>query len=198
MATKTIHPKTTRQQKAGVGFGQILINSDISLGDTININLPSKGLIYAKVTTDGTSPPTAKLFNANSDSVNDITVPSDATVINYVATYAKGAGNPLKIRALPNVPVLSSLSSSPLAATTATLNITVNTKGAATTYHFDYGIAAYSEHSTTPVTLAYGAGGVKTAAITGLTAATTYMYRAVASNAGGSATAATGTFTTTA
>jgi hypothetical protein len=80
----------------------------------------------------------------------------------------------------------------------ATLSGTVNANYAPTTYHFAYGpTTAYG--STTPTTDA-GSGGAVAAAATlgGLSPATTYHYRLVATNAGGVTKGADQTFTTAA
>jgi hypothetical protein len=78
----------------------------------------------------------------------------------------------------------------------ATLNGSVNASGAPTAYHFEYGPStAYG--SATPSADA-GSGGVVAAAATvaGLSPATTYHYRLVATNAGGVVKGADQTLTT--
>jgi hypothetical protein len=81
--------------------------------------------------------------------------------------------------------------------TTATLTGSVDPRGHTTTWHFDWGTtSAYG--SKTPnqnMTGSFGAAGVG-AAISGLTPATTYHYRLVASNSGGTADGSDATFTT--
>ncbi len=81
--------------------------------------------------------------------------------------------------------------------TGATLNGIVNPAGDATTYHFEYGTTTAYGTSTT----AQGAGSdlvahAESAPITGLQPGTTYHYRIVAANSGGSAAGADATFTT--
>jgi hypothetical protein len=82
---------------------------------------------------------------------------------------------------------------------TATLQGTVDPEGEATTYHFEYGTTT-SYGLTTP-TQAAGDGDAPvdvSAALTGLTANTTYHYRLVATNASGTVEGADRTFTTAA
>jgi hypothetical protein len=81
----------------------------------------------------------------------------------------------------------------------ATLTGSVNPGGVSTTYHFEYGTSA-SYGLATPDTDA-GSGSSATsisAAVTGLTADTTYHYRLVASNADGASNGADRTFRTAA
>jgi hypothetical protein len=84
-------------------------------------------------------------------------------------------------------------------ATGATLNGTVNPNGAATTYHFEYGTTtAYG----TNVPVPDGAAGAGTTAVpesaglTGLVSSTTYHFRLVATNSGGTTLGADQSFTT--
>ena len=75
----------------------------------------------------------------------------------------------------------------------ANLSGTVDTSGAPTTYHFEYGLTtAYG--SATPD--ASSVGAVAAASVAGLSPATTYHYRLVATNAGGIAKGTDRTFTT--
>ena len=81
----------------------------------------------------------------------------------------------------------------------ATLNGTVNPRGSATTYNFEYGpTTAYGD--STPSTSG-GTGGTAeavSAVLSGLLPLTTYHYRLVASNPGGSSFGSDQTFTTSA
>lgn len=99
--------------------------------------------------------------------------------------------------ALP--PVATTSPATNVAATTATLNGTVNPGFGATTWHFEYGTTtAYG--SVTPDQGA-GSGGVDqsaSAALAGLTPGTTYHYRVVAENSEGVSPGADRTFTTAA
>ena len=71
--------------------------------------------------------------------------------------------------------------------TAAQLNGTVNPNGAATTYHFDYGLTTAYGTSTTGVSAGSGTSDVSaSAALSALTPGTTYHYRVVAVNSGAS------------
>jgi DNA-binding beta-propeller fold protein YncE len=80
----------------------------------------------------------------------------------------------------------------------ATLNGTLNPNGAATTYHFDYGLTAGYGSSTPGASAGGGTGDTPvTAPVAGLQPATTYHFRVVADNGiGGTVNGADTTFTT--
>ena len=81
--------------------------------------------------------------------------------------------------------------------TTATLNGTVNPSGAATTYQFEYGVTTAYGSTTTSTSAGSGFTAVPVSAdLTGLTSGTLYHFRLTATNGGGTANGADGTFTT--
>src|SRR5207244_6250856 len=68
----------------------------------------------------------------------------------------------------------------------ATLNGTVNPNGQATSYKYDYGTTIPYASSTTSTNIGAGTTGQSAPfAVSGLSANTTYHYRAVATNASG-------------
>ena len=70
--------------------------------------------------------------------------------------------------------------------TSAILNGTVDPKGEATSYYFQYGTSTAYGLQSSPATAGSGSGNVAVhSTITGLTTGTTYHYRLVAQNAGG-------------
>jgi len=97
-----------------------------------------------------------------------------------------------------SLPAVATEPATAVAANSATLNGTVNPQGAATTYYFQYGLTtAYG--SSTPGTSA-GAGSSVVAVnvpVPNLTPQSTYHFRIVAVNAGGTSYGAARTFTTT-
>jgi hypothetical protein len=99
----------------------------------------------------------------------------------------------------PSAPVVSTGAASAVTSTTATLNGTVNPEGEATTYQFQYGTST-GYGSLTPASPASAGSGSsavnESAALSGLTAGTTYDYRLVATNATGTTDGANQTFTT--
>ena len=80
---------------------------------------------------------------------------------------------------------------------TATLTGTVNPNGQATTWYFEYGTS--TSYGTRTANVSAGSGTANTAvsaSVSGLTPATTYHYRVVATNSAGTARGADGIFTT--
>ena len=86
----------------------------------------------------------------------------------------------------PLTPVPVTLAATSITSSGATLNGTVNPNGVATSYHFEYGLTQSYGTTTTTQSAGSGSGSVAVSAtITGLTAATLYHYRVVATYSGG-------------
>ncbi|MGI9539115.1 MAG: hypothetical protein ACR2N6_03085, partial [Miltoncostaeaceae bacterium] len=93
-------------------------------------------------------------------------------------------------------PVVTLAAVGSLDQTSATLNGTVDPRGEATTYHFEWGTSAAYGNVTATISAGSGNGPVgANAGVTGLTAGVTYHYRLVATSVAGT-TAAAGVFTT--
>jgi hypothetical protein len=94
-------------------------------------------------------------------------------------------------------PALTTLAASSLSTAAATLGGSVNPNGAAASYHFDYGTTAAYGASTPSQSLAAGASAQSvSAALSALQPGTTYHYRLVATNSGGTTSGPDSTFTT--
>jgi hypothetical protein len=94
-------------------------------------------------------------------------------------------------------PTATTGAASGLGETTATVAGTVDPNGMATTYRFEYGTSSSYGLQTTDQDAGSGTGATDVqAALTGLTSATTYHYRVVATNAAGVDRGADHTFTT--
>jgi hypothetical protein len=94
-------------------------------------------------------------------------------------------------------PAATTGSATNLGPTTATVTGTVDPQGMATTYHFEYGTSSSYGLQTSDQDAGSGTGAVDVqAALTGLTSATTYHYRVVATNAAGVARGTDRTLTT--
>jgi hypothetical protein len=106
------------------------------------------------------------------------------------------AGADVSFRTLPSAPGASTGSASGITPVAANLGGSVEPRGATTSYRFEYGTTlAYGQ--STAATETSGDGNKEVgASLGGLKPATTYHYRLVASNAGGSAGGADKTFTT--
>lgn len=96
------------------------------------------------------------------------------------------------------VPTATSGSASSVAARSATLNATVNPKGLATTYSFEYGKTTAYGSKTSGKEAGSGFANVEASqTISGLEPNTTYHFRVLATNAEGTSKGADKTFTTT-
>ena len=128
-----------------------------------------------------------------------IRVESTATDSNGLAIYA-----PFEMRFTTAAtsslakPSLNSAAASNIAETTAALNAMVTANGAATAVSFEYGTTSSLGLTTSSQSIGSGSSPVNVSAnLTGLSAGTTYYFRAVATNSVGSTTGNTLTFTTT-
>jgi len=107
-----------------------------------------------------------------------------------ITTRPAGSGQP---------PAATTNGATSVAATSATLNGSVNRDGQATTYQFDYGTTTGYGSSVPSQAVASGSGTsavTESANLTGLRPGTTYHYRIKATNATGSAYGSDQTFTT--
>lgn len=97
-------------------------------------------------------------------------------------------------------PTISGQTATGIAKTAATLNASVNAKGAATTVTLAYGLTTtYGSIATvSPGTITGSTATGVTASLTGLTANTTYHYRFAAANSAGTNTGSDATFKTAA
>ncbi len=96
-------------------------------------------------------------------------------------------------------PTVTTNSATSITATGATLNGTVNPNGTSTTAYFQYGTSTGYGTSTTSQSMGSGTSGVPlTQAINDLNCNTTYHYRAVGTNSGGTVNGSDMTFVTSA
>ncbi|MCG3115418.1 MAG: DNRLRE domain-containing protein [Candidatus Manganitrophus sp. SA1] len=113
------------------------------------------------------------------------------TAYNYAVAAYDAAGNlspasaAISVTTLPLMPTVSQAAASGITATSATLSGSVNPSGATTSAWFEYGTTTAYGSSTTPVTLS--ATNTISADLTPLASGTTYHFRLVARNAGGTA-----------
>ncbi len=117
-----------------------------------------------------------------------------------VAINVKGTtdGEDITLTTLPPPsPTVTTKPATNITETGATLNGTVNPNSTETKYFFEYGTTASYGLHTTEVTAGSGTSTLEVAqSISGLTKNTTYHFRIVASNAGGTKTGIDQTFTT--
>jgi hypothetical protein len=94
-------------------------------------------------------------------------------------------------------PTVTTGSAGSVGSSSATLTGTVNPRGAATTYHFEFGTTTAYGHSSVAASSGGGTSAVAVAAgLGGLAPRTLYHYRLVASSAGGTTVGADRTFVT--
>lgn len=119
----------------------------------------------------------------------------------YFSAATAAAGRELYVYdpTLPDPPALTALSAHTIRATSTTLSGSVNPNGGASSAWIEYGTtSAYG--NMLPITLSPADGSSDQSfhiVLNGLTPSTSYQYRIVASNAGGTSTSANGSFTTT-
>jgi hypothetical protein len=120
-----------------------------------------------------------------------------AVATNTLISHPSGV---VQATTLPIIPGAETNAATDVTETTAVMNGTINSFGAATTYHFEYGTsAAYGSRAPTGVDAT--AGNARTPRrvsrkLTGLTPGTTYHFRLVATNAAGTVEGLDQTFTT--
>jgi hypothetical protein len=145
-------------------------------------------------------------WNPGANSVANVVVPAGSGV--YVGgSFYRIANQAASFSALFTDPPITPPTASANAATnvgsnSATLNGTANASGDSTTVSFEWGITAggpYPNSSAAlPGTVTGSANAAVSTTITGLTPETTYSYRVVATNGGGTVRSIEGSFTTTA
>ncbi len=149
--------------------------------------------------TDGTQKAVAR-YNS-SGNVNDTGI-SLAVDTNY-NVYVGGQGfNPLDfvlVKYTPTywLPTVVTLPASAVGATSATLNATINPRGASTTCYFQYGVTTNYDSVTSSGVFPPGTNSLPVSVqLTGFQPGTVYHYRVVATNNAGLVVSADGSFTT--
>ncbi len=186
-----------------------IAQTSATLNATVNPNggeVASCELDYGTSETYGKSVPCSTLPGSGSSPVAvsaAVTGLSANTTYHFriVAENAGGAstGSDQTFQTLPNAPTVVTGSGSPVTQTTATLNATVNPNGGEVSKcYFEYGEKALYGYRA-PCTASPGAGAspvAVSASVTGLIKNTTYHFRIVATNAGGTSPGVDETFET--
>ena len=107
-------------------------------------------------------------------------------------------GADLTFETLPSPPTVETKPASSITKTSATLNATVNANGGEAKCEFEYGttVSYGTKVACVPSTVTGSSAVAVSASVTGLTAGTTYHFRAVAVNGGGKGEGGDATFTT--
>ncbi len=151
--------------------------------------------------TDGWSDFSANvIFNDTRDQITltliDGGAGDDDGVANGIIVDPSGLGTGIGT-ASANPPTVTTGSATSLTTNSAILNTTVNPNGISTTYYFDYGTTTSYGSKTTETDAGSGTEEVSVSAdITGLSEGTTYHFRLVAINSGGTSYGDDATFTT--
>jgi hypothetical protein len=143
---------------------------------------------------------------ANSTSFNDVTSGSNGNCGgSYLCTGKVGYDGPTGIGTpqggspVAAKPAVTTQAASSVTATAATLNGSVDPNGSATSYHFEYGTTTSYGSQSPAVDASAGSGSSAVAVSTnlsGLSAGTTYHFRLVATNSGGTTVGSDQAFTT--
>ncbi|MDX6683491.1 MAG: virginiamycin lyase [Solirubrobacteraceae bacterium] len=150
---------------------------------------------YGTSNTYGTSTPVVTIADTNTTAVGATLsglTPRTTYFFKLVATNATGTAQSTGSFTTPALPTVTT-SAATVKPTTATLNGTVDPEGAQTSAHFEYGTS--TDYGTSTSTQTVNAPTAVTAPLSGLTAATTYFFRLVATSASGRSES-TGSFTT--
>jgi hypothetical protein len=131
-------------------------------------------------------------FDTGTDGVPQLSSSYPNAVAAYQADFGGGSQPPPQ-----NPPAVTTTAASNVTTSGATLNGTVNPNGADASYHFQYGTSTSYGSVTTTGDAGSGSSAVnESASISGLQSSTTYHYRLVASNSGGTTNGSDQTFTT--
>ena len=140
--------------------------------------------------------------DANGQASTVLTLGDKAGTYRVSATSAGLRGIPVIFRATAlSPPTVTTTAASAITRTSATLNGSVNPNGQATTAYFEWGTSSTLStfDTTTSQSIGSGTSAVSvTANLTGLNANTTYYYRAVGQNSGGTQNGSIVSFTTSA
>lgn len=189
--TKADVPTATTGAATGVSTTSATLNATVNPNSQATTYLFQYGLTAAY----GSQTPEASAGSGSAGvavtyAFSGVLTPGTTYHCRVVATNASGTTYGADVEftttgATP-APTVTTSAASSVAATTATLNGTVNPNGVATTYYFEYGLTTAYGSSTTPASAGSGSANVAvTGALTGLTAANTYHFRLVATSAGG-------------
>lgn len=196
---------TAAKPTATTGSASAITKTGAAIAGTANPNggTTSAYLEYGKTTAFGSKTTTQSLGNGTT--VKSVTATLAALTANtkyyfrIVATSTAGTvtGATASFTTLPNAPTATTGAASAITKATATLGGTVNAAGSATTGYFEYGKTTAFGTKTGTLTLGSATTNqAASSAISGLTASTKYFFRFVATNAGGTTTGATSSFTT--
>lgn len=142
------------------------------------------------------------IVGASASAYSDTGLTAGTTYFYRVRAYNSSGDSPYSdetsaTTATPIPPATATVAATSINGTSAVVNATVNPNGAETTVQFEWGPTTSYGNSTSSHSAGSGTSNVNESdRITGLSAGTTYHYRIVASNAGGTTSGGDLTFTT--
>jgi plastocyanin len=201
----TVNSAGPQPPTATSGSASAITDTGATLGGTVNPNGEDTEYFFeygTSTTYTGTTTPTgAGAGTSNVTASAAISGLSPATTYHFrlVAESTSGTTEGADRTFTTSGPPLATTSpATPVTNTAATLRATVNPRGHSTTYSFEWGETASYGEETSSASAGSGASNTSvSAALTGLSPATTYHFRIVASNSSGDATGSDQTFTTT-
>ncbi len=180
----------------GTSVSSPLIAGTMALANAYTRSLPGAEALYTEATQNGTG------------TLDDVTSGSNGSCGTYLCNGVSGYDGPTGLGspygapvALPSAPAVVTTTASSLTETTATLTATVNPNGGEVTgCELEYGTTtSYGSSATCTRSPGSGSSPVSvSAAVSGLSANTTYHFRISATNAGGTSRGSDETFKTTA
>jgi hypothetical protein len=194
-------PTVTTSPATGVQSTSATLNGTVNPNNASTTCYFQWGLTtaYGNTTSVQNAGSGSSIFNAT----QPISGLSSNTTYHYrlVATNSAGMTNGSDVAfttALPiTPPTVTTNAASSIQSGSATLNGIVNPNGSATTGYFNWGLTTAYGNSTSAQSMGSGSAGVPfSAAVSGLSANTTYHFQAVGNNAGGTVLGSDVSFTT--
>jgi hypothetical protein len=182
--------------------GSVLVCRFSAQAGQVSVPDPARDPCKGVYTNDGTAR-TSDTITVVATNAADLSVSATAPITLNAQPPASPPPRPAPVPtptpAPPPLPAVTTQPATNITTTGATLNGTVDGRGAPSTYHFDYGVSAAYGSSTSEANVPSAAGAVAVnQGVSGLTCGTSYHHRVVGTNAGGQSAGGDRTFSTAA